>query len=163
MLLNTSKLEIINSSSEDHISALCMRTQKHLLLRALLFSLFLWMRASQNKIPICIRNMTWYEGTTFTIHSSKFVAACTRNCISRKKEIKFIITIKFFTCTVALLIRTFHRARQKKLMIDSFFFVNIHHASTAISQQKRKEMLQQNSTHTPNNRFLVYLRGLSQN
>ena len=99
-----------------------MRTQKHLLLRALLFSLFLWMRASQNKIPICIRNMTWYEGTTFTIHSSKFVAACTRNCISSKKEIKVIITIKFFTCTVALLIRTFHRARQKKLMIDSFFF-----------------------------------------
>ena len=30
---------------------------------------------SLKKIPICIRNMTWYEGTTFTSHSSKFVAA----------------------------------------------------------------------------------------
>ena len=155
MLLNTPKLDIINSFSGNVwpyfgcMHKVCMRTQKYFSLRAFRINLFLWMWTSQNKIPIFIRNMTWYEGTTFTSHSTKFVAAWTRNCISRKKEIKVIITIKFFTCTVALLIRTFHQAWQKKLTIDFFFFfVNSHHASTALSQQKRKEMLPQNSTHT---------------
>ena len=158
MLLNTPKLEIINSSSEDHISALCMRTQKHLLLRALLFGLFPWMRASQNKIPICIRNMTWYEGTTFTIHSSKFVAVCTRNCISRKKEIKVIITIKFFTCTVALLIRTFHRAWQKKLVIDFFFVKQAPCLNSLITEKEEGDASAKFNTYT-NNHFLVYLTG----
>ena len=127
MLLNTPKLDIINSFSGNVwpyfgcMHKVCMRTQKYFSLRAFRINLFLWMWTSQNKIPIFIRNMTWYEGTTFTSHSTKFVAAWTRNCISRKKEIKVIITIKFFTCTVALLIRTFHRAWQNKLVIDFFF------------------------------------------
>ena len=155
MLLNTSKLEIINSFSGNIwpysgcMHKVSMRTQKHFLLRAFRLSLFLWMWTSQNKIPSFISNMTWYEGTTFTSHSSKFVAAWTRNCISRKKEIKVIITIKFFTCTVTLLIRTFHQACVTKETYDwLFFFVNSHHTSTALSQQKRKEMLPQNLTHT---------------
>ena len=116
------------------------------------------MWTSQNKIPIFIRNMTWYEGATFTSHSSKFVAAWTRNCISRKKEIKVIISIKFFTCTVALLIRTFHRAWQKKLVIDFFFVKQPPRLNSLITEKEEGDASSKFNTYT-NNRFLIYLTG----
>lgn len=165
MLLNTSKLDIINSFSGNIwpyfgcMHKVCMRTQKHFSLRAFRLNLFLWMWTSQNKIPIFIRNMTWYEGTTFTSHSTKFVAAWTRNCISRKKEIKVIITIKFFHVHRGSIDQNLSPSMTKEAYDWLFFFVNSHHASTAISQQKRKEMLPQNSTHTRTIAFSFILGG----
>ena len=116
------------------------------------------MWTSQNKIPIFIRNMTWYEGATFTSHSSNFVAAWTRNSISRKKEIKVIISTKFFTYTVALLIRTFHRAWQKKLVIDFFLVKQPPRLNSLITEKEEGDASSKFNTYT-NNRFLVCLTG----
>ena len=63
-----------------------MRTQKHFLLRALRFSLFLWMQASQNKIPICIRNMTWYDLRNHVYKSQLKVCGCLKEKLHIKEK-----------------------------------------------------------------------------
>ena len=167
MLLNTSKLDIINSFS-GHIwpyfgcmHKVCMRTQKHFSLRAFRLNLFLWMWTSQNKIPIFIRNMTWYEGTTFTSHSTKLVAAWTRNCISRKKEIKVIITIKFFHVHRGSIDQNLSPSMTKEPYDWLFFFCKQPPPlDSLITAKEEGDASAKFNTYT-NNRFLVYLRGLS--
>ena len=161
MLLNTSKLDIINSFLGNVwpyfgcMHKVCMRTQKYFSLRAFRINLFLWMWTSQYKIPIFIRNMTWYDPRNHVYKSKLKVCGCLKEKLHIKEKGN----------------KSHHHSLDQNLspsmtketydwLLFFFFCKQPPRLDSLITAKEEGDASAKFNTYT-NNGFLVYLKGLS--
>ena len=136
-----------------------MRTQKHFLLRALRFSLFLWMQASQNKIPICIRNVTWYDPRNHVYKSQLKVCGCLNEKLHiKEKGNKSHHHYQVFQVHRGSIDQNLSPSMTKETYNWLFFCKQPPRLEGLITAKEEGDASSKFNTYT-NNHFLVYLTG----